>query len=92
MSLPYIYMSTAQSDLVPWLASQTDILAHDWAILDKDGVEITDGAAQDAARQFEDPVPYAQGYADPSVPVGEAPRGSGLGPLGNLVIRSSRRR
>jgi Protein of unknown function (DUF2829) len=31
MTLPYIYMSTAQGDLVPWLASQTDILADDWA-------------------------------------------------------------
>ena len=30
MTLPYIYMSTAQGDLVPWLASQTDILAEDW--------------------------------------------------------------
>jgi len=30
MSLPYIFMSTAQGDLVPWLASQTDILADDW--------------------------------------------------------------
>jgi hypothetical protein len=30
MTLPYIYMSTAQGDLVPWLASQTDILAIDW--------------------------------------------------------------
>jgi len=30
MTLPYIYMSTAQGDLVPWLASQTDILAQDW--------------------------------------------------------------
>ena len=30
MSLPYIYMSTAQGDLVPWLASQTDVLATDW--------------------------------------------------------------
>ena len=30
MTLPYIYMSTAQGDLVPWLASQTDILARDW--------------------------------------------------------------
>ena len=32
MSLPYIYMRTVQGDLVPWLASQTDILASDWAI------------------------------------------------------------
>ena len=30
MTLPYIYMSTAQGDLVPWLASQTDVLAEDW--------------------------------------------------------------
>jgi len=32
MTLPYIYMKTAQGDLVPWLASQTDMLALDWAI------------------------------------------------------------
>lgn len=30
MSLPYIFMCTAQGDLVPWLASQTDVLAEDW--------------------------------------------------------------
>jgi len=33
MTLPYIYMFTAQGDLVPWLASQTDVLAEDWSIL-----------------------------------------------------------
>lgn len=33
MTLPYIYMVTAQGDLVPWLASQTDILAGDWEIV-----------------------------------------------------------
>ena len=33
MTLPYIYMSTAQGDLVPWLASQTDILAMDWGVV-----------------------------------------------------------
>jgi len=33
MTLPYVYMSTAQGDLVPWLASQTDILAEDWCAL-----------------------------------------------------------
>ena len=33
MSLPYIFMKTAQGDQVPWLASQTDILAHDWVDL-----------------------------------------------------------
>lgn len=30
MSLPYVYMRTAQGDLVPWLCSQTDLLADDW--------------------------------------------------------------
>ncbi len=30
MSLPYIYMVTVQGDLVPWLASQTDLLSDDW--------------------------------------------------------------
>ena len=30
MSLPYIYMYTAQWDLVPWVASQADLLAEDW--------------------------------------------------------------
>lgn len=30
MTLPYIFMSTVQGDLVPWLASQTDMLAEDW--------------------------------------------------------------
>lgn len=33
MTLPYIYMRTAQGDLVPWLASQTDQLAEDWEIV-----------------------------------------------------------
>jgi hypothetical protein len=33
MTLPYIYMSTVTGDLVPWLASQTDILAEDWSVM-----------------------------------------------------------
>ncbi len=32
MSLPYIYMKTAQGDFVPWLASQTDMLSTDWLV------------------------------------------------------------
>ena len=32
MTLPYVYMYTAQGDLVPWLCSQTDLLATDWMI------------------------------------------------------------
>lgn len=34
MSLPYIYMSTADGKLVPWLASQTDVLAEDWQVVE----------------------------------------------------------
>lgn len=31
--LPYLMFKTAQGDFVPWLASQTDILADDWGIV-----------------------------------------------------------
>jgi hypothetical protein len=34
MTLPYVYMKTAQGDLVPWLCSQTDLLATDWETYD----------------------------------------------------------
>lgn len=33
MTLPYIYITTVSGDLVPWLASQTDLLAEDWEII-----------------------------------------------------------
>jgi hypothetical protein len=29
MTLPYIFMSTVSGDLVPWIASQMDMLAED---------------------------------------------------------------
>jgi hypothetical protein len=32
MSRPYIYMRTVDGDLVPWVASQSDLLADDWAL------------------------------------------------------------
>jgi len=32
MTLPYIYMRTVTGDLVPWLASQTDMLSEDWEV------------------------------------------------------------
>ena len=34
MTLPYIYIQTVQGDLVPWLASQIDILATDWSVVE----------------------------------------------------------
>lgn len=32
--LPFVAMKTADDRVVPWLASQTDLLADDWEILD----------------------------------------------------------
>lgn len=34
MTLPYIFMVTVTGDRVPWLASQTDMLAEDWGIVE----------------------------------------------------------
>jgi hypothetical protein len=31
----YIAMKTVQNTVVPWLASQTDILADDWVVLEQ---------------------------------------------------------
>lgn len=33
MTLPYIFINTVKGDRVPWLASQTDILADDWYVV-----------------------------------------------------------
>jgi hypothetical protein len=35
MTLPYVFMKTAQDALVPWLCSQTDLLATDWETADE---------------------------------------------------------
>lgn len=37
MSLPYIYIRTVNGEMVPWLASQTDLLAEDWVVCEADG-------------------------------------------------------
>ncbi len=34
MTLPYIYIKTTDDQFVPWLASQTDLLAEDWIVLE----------------------------------------------------------
>jgi len=41
MRLPYLYMHTVRGELVPWLASHTDILAEDWEIFGGDLSEDT---------------------------------------------------
>ena len=33
MTQPYIYIRTVQDDLVPWLASQGDLMAEDWVVV-----------------------------------------------------------
>lgn len=33
MTRPYIFMKTVDGDLVPWVASQSDLLARDWEVL-----------------------------------------------------------
>jgi Protein of unknown function (DUF2829) len=30
MSLPYVFITTVKGERVPWICSQTDLLAHDW--------------------------------------------------------------
>lgn len=35
MRRPYIYMYPADGQLVPWVASQSDLLANDWEIHEK---------------------------------------------------------
>jgi len=34
MRKPYIYISPVDGELVPWLASQTDLLATDWTVVE----------------------------------------------------------
>lgn len=33
MRRPYLYMKPVDGDLVPWVASQSDILAEDWQVV-----------------------------------------------------------
>ena len=46
MTLPYIYISTVSGDRVPWLCSQTDLLAGDW-------VEVAGGKATEEEEKAE---------------------------------------
>lgn len=58
MGLPYIYITTVQGFRVPWLASQTDMLAEDWQIIMPNGShhnENTAGAETINASSMEGP-------------------------------------
>ena len=46
MTMPYVYMSTVDGRLVPWLCSQTDLLAVDWEIDDAPAVVSQSGNQQ----------------------------------------------
>ncbi len=35
MTAPYVYMRTALGDFVPWLCSQSDLLALDWYLVEE---------------------------------------------------------
>ena len=68
MNLPYIYMKTADGGLVPWLASQTDILAEDWQLIGNADVENTNlfvderMARQNAEKHAENKLWELEGY------------------------------
>lgn len=34
VTLPFILFCTPEGDVVPWVASQTDLLAEDWEVVD----------------------------------------------------------
>jgi len=34
MTLPYLFMKTAQDHLIPWVASHSDLLAGDWVVVE----------------------------------------------------------
>lgn len=36
MTLPYVFISIVGGDLVPWLCSQTDLLADDWDLFEEE--------------------------------------------------------
>ncbi|MGL4656768.1 MAG: Gp49 family protein, partial [Sarcina sp.] len=40
MTRPYIYMKTADDMLVPWVASQSDILCDDWYVFNIKSVQV----------------------------------------------------
>lgn len=34
MTLPFVYIKTVDDEFVPWLCSQTDLLAEDWELVE----------------------------------------------------------
>ena len=42
MTLSYVYITTVNGQRVPWLCSQTDLLAEDWVVIDYSDEELYD--------------------------------------------------
>lgn len=53
MSLPYIFITTVQGYRVPWLASQTDMLADDWVLVESAAEADTDAGYSAVAQSDE---------------------------------------
>jgi hypothetical protein len=45
MNLPYFYMRTVSGALVPWLASQSDLLTDDWNVLSDNKIVFKENAS-----------------------------------------------
>lgn len=56
--LPWIGMKTADNGFVPWLASQTDMLAEDWSIMDAAVTAALAGCAETANTRCEAAIPW----------------------------------
>lgn len=54
---PHIVMKTADDKFVPWLASQTDLLADDWGIVDEPGARFSPYEAAPEPKCFTQPDP-----------------------------------
>jgi hypothetical protein len=52
---PYIAMKTVDEDVVPWVASQTDLLADDWRLAEGETIDFDtiEEASDEAAEELE---------------------------------------
>lgn len=64
--LPWIGMKTADNGFVPWLASQTDMLAEDWSIMDAAASAALAGCAETAKTSAENAAATAREAASTS--------------------------
>lgn len=92
MTLPYLYLVTVQGDLVPWVASQTDVLAHDWHAVIGDSKagctqSMTDEVKQAAAAPFSSE-PMLQFFAYEHLPADLQDHSRPFGDLALQIVRT----